>query len=445
MSILARKHVEEAELVGSAVLPFETIESSVRSYCRRFPAVFSSAKNAVLVDEAGRRYVDFLSGAGSLNYGHNNSEIRAELIQYLEQDGVVQSLDLHTRAKRTFLQDFNDVILAPRGFDYRVQCAGPTGANAVEAALKLVRKVTGRRNVVAFTNGYHGMSLGALAATARASKREASGVALYDIVRMPFEGFLGDAADTVTVIEELLFGAGSGQDFPAAFILETVQAEGGINVASVDWLKRIAALAREHDVLLVVDDIQAGCGRTGPFFSFERAGITPDIVCLSKSISGYGLPMSLVLIKPELDRWEPGEHNGTFRGNNLAFVAATSVLRHWKTPDFQELVARKAQLMEKHLAALSLAFPGSIIGARGIGMLRGLAFRDASVADRVSRDAFERGLIVELCGPAENVVKVMPPLTVETDLLMEGLSILTAAVRAQCAPVLSDATVGVDA
>lgn len=416
----------------SSFVVFENIESAVRSYCRRFPAVFSGARNAILEDENGRRYIDFLSGAGALNYGHNNPEVRDKLVEYLLSDGIIQSLDLHTSAKKNFLRAFNDVIIMPRGYDYRVQFTGPTGTNAVEAALKLARKVTGRKNVVAFTNAFHGMTLASLAATARASKRAAAGVSLQDIIRMPYNGYLSDGIDSLEFIEAMLFGTGSGVDLPAAFILETVQAEGGINVASTEWLSRIAALAKRHDVLLIVDDIQAGCGRTGTFFSFERAGIYPDIVCMSKSISGYGLPMSLVLIRPHLDHWEPGEHNGTFRGNNLAFVAATAVLRYWHDSSFCQAIEKKSRLVFEHLHAIRAAVPMHVSGVRGIGLLQGLVFNDSQVASAVSKTAFERGLVVELCGPAENVIKLMPPLTIEDDVLLDGMDRLSDAVLAQC-------------
>lgn len=425
----------ESGHVQDAFLVFEDIESAVRSYCRRFPAVFSKARNACLEDENGRQYIDFLSGAGALNYGHNNPEVRDRLVEYLLSGGIVQSLDLHTSAKKDFLRTFKDIILAPRGYDYRVQFTGPTGTNAVEAALKLARKITGRRNIVAFTNAYHGMTLASLAATARASKRAAAGVSLQDVIRMPYDGYLGDGVDSLDFIEAMLFGTGSGVDLPAAFILETVQAEGGINVASPEWLSRLAALAEKHDVLLIVDDIQAGCGRTGAFFSFERAGIYPDMVCLSKSISGYGLPMSLVLIRSHLDRWEPGEHNGTFRGNNLAFVAAATVLRHWQDSIFCEAIERKSQLIVEHLRSIQASAPMHISGVRGIGLLQGLVFNDPQVASAVSMAAFKSGLIVELCGPAENVVKLMPPLTIEDDVLLDGMSRLSDAVLMQCADI----------
>lgn len=410
-----------AQASGNHVGVFEQLESEVRSYCRRFPTVFKTAKDSILTDENGKEYIDFLAGAGSLNYGHNNTHIRDKLVDYLLGDGITQSLDLYTSAKREFLDSFRNIILKPRHYDYRIQFTGPTGTNSVEAALKLARKVTGRRNIVAFTDAFHGMSLAALAASARSSKRAAAGVSLNDVIRMPYDGYLGDEVDSLSFLETMLFKAGSGIDLPAAFILETVQAEGGINIASSAWLQRLAKLARKHDVLLIVDDIQAGCGRTGTFFSFERAGIVPDIVCLSKSISGYGLPMSLVLMRPELDKWAPGEHNGTFRGNNLAFIAANTSLNYWKSNDFSDAIMEKSLIVKQHLEEIALAFPDDVLATRGIGLIQGLVFRDHGMAALISKEAFAQGLIVELCGPSENVIKIMPPLTIDTAVLIDGL------------------------
>ncbi|WP_394834720.1 diaminobutyrate--2-oxoglutarate transaminase [Pendulispora rubella] len=413
---------------SSETSAFEEHESVVRSYCRKFPAVFSIAKNAILEDEQGREYIDFLSGAGSLNYGHNDPMIRSKIVEYILRDGITHSLDFHTSAKKRFLLAFDEVILKPRGYNYRLQFTGPTGTNAVEAALKLARKVTGRRNVVAFTDAFHGMTLGALATSARQSKRAVAGVSLPDVVRMPYDGYFGEGVSTLDFIEAMLFRTGSGVDIPAAFILETVQAEGGVNVASSQWLRGLSTMARKYGVLLIVDDIQAGCGRTGTFFSFERAGIEPDLVCLAKSISGYGLPMSLLLIRPDLDRWEPGEHNGTFRGNNLAFEAATSALDYWRDRSFSHGVAFKSRIIVDHLNAIRASFPAHVRSIRGAGFIQGLVFDDPRIAAEVSKAAFGEGLIVELCGPTENVVKILPPLTIEPIVLKQGLTRLSTAV-----------------
>src|SRR5690606_9043646 len=254
----------------------------------------------------------FFSGAGTLNYGHNNAILKDRMIEYLNDDGVVHGLDMATSAKKYFLQTIDRLILEPRKLRYTLQFTGPTGTNAVEAALKLARQVKGRQNVVSFTHGFHGVSGGSLAATANRKFRKAAGMALSNTTFMPYDGYFGPDVNTIDYLERMLADPSSGLDLPAAVIVETVQGEGGVNVASQRWLRELERVCRQYDMLLIIDDIQVGCGRTGAFFSFESAGISPDIVTLSKSLSGFGLPMSLVLFKPELDIWEPGAHSGTF-------------------------------------------------------------------------------------------------------------------------------------
>lgn len=403
---------------------FEQLESEVRGYCRAWPTVFCSAKGSQLTDVNGRQFIDFFAGAGVLNYGHNDARMRARLVEYLSQDGMLHGLDMATEAKREFLEAFDRVILKPRGLEYKIQFPGPTGTNAVEAALKLARKVTGRELVVGFTNAFHGMTLGSLAVTGNEAKRAGAGVPLHHSVSMPYDGFFGEDVDTIAYLESYLEGSGTGLSLPAAVIVETVQAEGGVNVASDDWLRRLAATCRKHGILLIVDDIQAGCGRTGPFFSFEPAGLAPDIVCLSKSLSGFGLPMALTLIRRDLDVWRPGEHNGTFRGNNAAFVTATEALRYWKTDEFTREVLRKGEVMRRRLEAIATRFPAAKASWRGRGMIQGLHCEAPGLASEVTRAAFERGLIIETSGPEDEVVKLLPPLVIDDATLEAGLDIL---------------------
>lgn len=404
------------------------LESEVRSYCRSFPVVFTRAEGAELVDERGQSYLDFFAGAGTLNYGHNHPELKAQLIDYIAGSGITHGLDMATTAKCRFLEVLEQNVLRPRQLDYKVMFPGPTGANAVEASLKLARKVTGRTNVVAFTNAFHGMTLGALAATGSEAKREGAGVTLGGITRMPFDGYLGPAVDTLDYLERVLEDPSSGVDAPAAFLVETIQAEGGVNVASIPWLQRLERLARKVGALLIVDDIQVGCGRTGTFFSFERAGLRPDIVCLSKSLSGYGLPLALVLLRPEIDVWKPGEHNGTFRGHNLAFVTATAALeRFWGNDELTQDVERRAAVVSAALRTLAGSFP---VEVRGRGLIQGLAFRDPALAGRAARKAFQQGLVIETAGARDEVLKVLPPLTISDRQLSRGLEIMTASVAA---------------
>ena len=354
---------------------FERLESEVRSYCRSFPTVFTKASEASIWDVNGREYIDFFAGAGALNYGHNNERIRRKLIDYLLADGVTHSLDMATKAKENFLTAFDSIILKPRNLSYKVMFPGPTGTNAVESAMKIARKVTGRTNIICFTNAFHGMTQGSLSATGNKFKRSGAGVPLSCTTFAPYDGYFDKQLDTSLMLDKLLGDPGSGIESPAAIILETVQGEGGLNAASFSWLRKIEALCRKYGMLLIVDDVQMGCGRTGTFFSFEEAGIRPDIVCLSKSIGGYGLPMALTLIKPEHDQWAPGEHNGTFRGNNLAFVAATEALSFWENEGFEAELKAKSEMIRMVLERITIKHPETQMEIKGRGMIQGIAFK----------------------------------------------------------------------
>ena len=402
---------------------FESLESEVRSYCRSFPTKFQKASGYQLWDANGRCYTDFFAGAGALNYGHNEPRMKEQLLQYLTGDGVTHSLDMATEAKEKFLSDFHDIILKPRKLKYKVMFPGPTGTNSVESALKLARKITGRETIMSFTNAFHGMTLGALAVTGNKFKRNGAGVPLNHTVSMPYDGYMGKDIDSLQFIENYLQDSGSGMSLPAAVIVETIQGEGGINVASTEWLQGLERLCRSYGMLLIVDDVQMGCGRTGTFFSFERSGIEPDIVCMSKSISGYGLPMAITLLKPELDEWTPGEHNGTFRGNNLAFITATEALQYWKTDKFSTEIAVKAEKVAQALARLVKKYPELKGEYRGLGLMQGIAL-EPGIADQLSKLAFERGLIMETSGTDSEVIKIMPPLTIDISALEAGLQIL---------------------
>ncbi len=409
---------------------FEQYESEVRSYCRKFPEVFVSSKGAYIKGENGREYLDFFCGAGALNYGHNHPYVKQKAIDYLMGDGIIHALDMYTAAKRELIETFQENILKPRGLDYKIQFPGPTGTNAVEAALKLARKVKGRRTVMGLMGCFHGMTLGALALTCERDARAGAGVPLNDIVHVPAP-YMFEGLDTIDYVDQILTDDHSGVDLPAAFILETVQAEGGIQVFDVDFLKRLRALCDKHDMLLIVDDIQVGCGRTGHFFSFERAGITPDIVTLSKSIGGLGLPLALTLFRPELDIWSPGEHNGTFRGNQLAFVAAKAAIEVMCNDKLDANVRENEAVLREGL--MKVASVDERLSVRGIGYIWGIDCGNIPVqgfARRVICKCFENGLIVELAGRQDCVVKLMPPLIADKETLEKGLAILEKSLKA---------------
>ena len=409
---------------------FESYESEVRSYCRHFPTVFAKAKGAEFFDEDGRRYIDFFCGAGAVNYGHNNPEIQEKLIDYLKSDGLMHALDMYTVPKREFIQTFEEKVLKPRGLNYKIQFPGPTGTNANEAALKLARKVKGRKNVFAFMGAFHGMTLGSLSLTTDKASRRGAGVPLDYVTFIPAP-YMFPELDVIAYMQRLLDDDHSGVEKPAAVFIETIQAEGGIRVFSVDFLKALREFCTKNDILLVVDDVQVGCCRSGSFFSFERAGIVPDIVTMSKSIGGYGLPFAVTLIKPDIDVWKPGEHNGTFRGNQLAFVAAKAGLEYMLGHKVEQQVAEKSEIIKDFIEKEILPLD-SRLELRGIGMIWGIEFENIPVegfADRVIEKCFDLGLIIEGAGRKNSVVKLMPPLVISKELLIEGMKIIKRSVE----------------
>ncbi len=395
----------------------EAHESQARFYCRQFPAIFTQGRGSEIWDESGRRYIDFFAGAGALNYGHNPPEIKKRLIRYLTEDGIGHSLDMATTAKVRFIKRFNDVILSPRSLRYRLMFPGPTGADSIDCAVKLARRATGRTNVVCFTNGVHGMSLGA--------------PPLSGGDRMPYDGYLGPGVDTLDYFERVLDDSGSGIALPAAVVVETVQADGGLAVASLSWLARLQAICRARGILLIVDDGQIGCGRTGTFFSFEPAGLDPDIVCLSRALSGYGLPFAVTLVKPEYDCLAPRQHNGVFRGNNLAFVAAHEALTYWQTPELSDRIDERAGQLRAGLDDIVAQYPDLQAEIRGRGLIQGLRIPEMDLAECIAGTAFVHGLVVATAGADGDVIKLMPALTIEAEDLAQGLEILKGAVAEQ--------------
>ncbi|WP_440898059.1 diaminobutyrate--2-oxoglutarate transaminase [Amphibacillus sp. Q70] len=407
---------------------FENLESEVRSYVRNFPTIFTKTKGYKMWDKEGNEYIDFFSGAGALNYGHNNEKMKLALVDYIMNDGITHSLDMASTAKAKFLTTFNEVILEPRNMDYKMMFPGPTGTNTVESALKLARKVTGRTDIISFTNGFHGMTIGSLSITGNAMKRKGAGIPLQNVVTMPFDNYI-DEQSSVDYIERFLEDNGSGVEIPAAMIFETVQGEGGINAASFEWMKKIEALCKRWGILLIVDEVQAGVGRTGTFFSFEPAGIKPDIICLSKSLSGYGLPFAVTLIQPDIDKFAPGEHNGTFRGNNHALVTATVALDYWKDDQLEQNIKAKSAKTHAFLHDLIEKYPELQGEVRGRGLMVGVACGIEGLASKIAAQTFEYGLIMETAGPNDEVFKLFPALTIDNEGLETGLAIIEKSVE----------------
>lgn len=418
------EHVlDKAKQTATSKQDINRLESNVRGYVRVFPTVFEKAKGSILTDTKGKKYIDFFCGAGSLNYGHNNHYAKEALLQYIQNDGIQHSLDTATHAKVEFLCTFEDTILKPRNLDYKIQFTGPTGTNAVEAAIKLARKQKQRSHIIAFTNAYHGHTLGSLALTGNDYYHSEFYGSRSNVSHLPFDGYMGDT-DSSEYLDKVLTDQSSGIPIPAAIILETIQGEGGINIASNQWLQGIEKICKKHDILLIVDDIQVGNGRTGKFFSFEHAGITPDIVCLSKSIGG-GLPFSINLIKPECDAWKPGEHTGTFRGNNLAFVAGKAILKHWdKNNNLEDKIEKRSQMIEQRLKTICKKNNNLKFSYRGRGMIWGLDVINGETAKTIIKESFNSGLLIESSGTDDQVLKIMAALTIDLVTLKTGLDIL---------------------
>lgn len=407
------------------VAEFEQHESQVRSYCRNFPIVFNGAKMDELISEDGKKYIDFFAGAGAMNYGHNNPYIKGKVMDYLSEDNIIHALDMYTVEKRNFIKTFNEIILEPKKLDYKIMFCGSTGTNAVEAALKLARKNKKRENVFAFSGAFHGMTLGSLAITSDTYSRGGAGVPLNNVTFMPYSNQFDDYKKSIEYIEWSLKDDHSGISKPAAIVLETVQAEGGINVAQIEWLREIRRICDENDIIMICDDIQVGCCRTGNFFSFERAGIVPDMVVLSKSISGFGLPMSILLIKPDLDIFGPAEHNGTFRGNQLAFVGAAAALEYYNEVNLPSKVKENEEIIKEFLETEILPLDERL-SVRGIGMIWGIDFSkiDSALSKTAMQECVKNGLIIERAGRGDCVLKILPPLIVSKENLIKGLEIV---------------------
>ncbi|WP_407151114.1 diaminobutyrate--2-oxoglutarate transaminase [Bradyrhizobium sp. ORS 86] len=401
--------------------PFKAPRSDIRSNSRSFSDLLSRARSSIVLMADGRKLIDFHSDAGTLNYGHNNHQIKVAITKYLESDAAVSAFNMNTSAKLEFMETFSSVILRQRGLQYRCQFA----ESVIEVAIELSRTVTGRQKIILFTHAYHGTSLRAVGASGK--DRTTSGVSLSDVTFMPYDGYLGPDVDTAGYLRKVLTDESSGVDRPAAILVETVQGEGGIYVAAKEWLLSIQDIARDVGALFIIDDVQMGCGRTGDFFSFEFAGLSPDIVVLSNSLSGYGLPLSMLLIKDSIIESRSARCTSAFRGNNLALVSATAAVNlYWRTQTFSQGVHRMGTVLRSRLETIASGCGRNFV-VRGRGMALGFDCQNGNVADATTRKAFEKGLMVEQCECADQVVKFLPALTIDLETLNQGLQIFEGA------------------
>lgn len=425
-------------------------ESNARSYPRRIPIAIKKAKGIHVTDVDGNVYVDCLSGAGSLALGHNHPLIHAAIQQCIDNHLPLLTLDLTTPVKDEFVEALFSIL--PKDFrkNTKVQFCSPSGADAVEAAIKLAKTATGRSSVFSFSGSYHGMTNGALSLTANTKVKNPELNLMKDVFFLPYPysyrcpfGIGGEEAERVSLhyIENLLKDSHSGVNVPAAFILEAVQGEGGTIPASPFWLQGIRRITSKYNIPLIIDEIQAGIGRTGDMFAFEESGITPDIVVMSKAIGG-SLPLSLVVYKEYLDVWKSGAHAGTFRGNQMAMATGTVVLNYMKEHNILENVNHVGKYIKEELNKLKEEFP-CIGEVRGRGLIIGVEIVDTSVApnhinsypvnpelsSKIQQECLKNGLIIETGGRESCVLRMLPPLNIEIYQATEIIEILKKSIK----------------
>ncbi|TBU85681.1 aspartate aminotransferase family protein [Phytopseudomonas dryadis] len=430
-------------------------ESNARSYPRRIPLVLKRGRGIHVEDVEGRVFIDCLAGAGTLALGHNHPAVIAAIRQVLDDELPLHTLDLSTPVKDRFVQDLFAVLPPAFASQAKIQFTGPTGTDAVEAALKLVRIATGRSTVLAFQGGYHGMSQGALSLMGNLKAKTPLGSLLshgvqflpfpYDY-RCPF-GLGGERAVEVNLryLDNLLSDPESGVQLPAGVILEVVQGEGGVIPAADTWLRGVREITARAGVPLIIDEIQTGFGRTGKLFAFEHASIVPDVVVLSKAIGG-SLPLSVMVYRDWLDSWQPGAHAGTFRGNQMAMAAGSAVIRHIEAENLVAHAAAMGQRLREQLLELRVRLP-QLGDVRGRGLMLGVEVvdpsgladslghppADGSLASRIQRECLKRGLILELGGRHGSVVRFLPPLIITAEQIDQVARIFAKAVQAAVA------------
>ena len=436
MSHTKPKEIEERQKDNQYYLSRQDVfESNVRSYPRKLPLALAKAKGAWITDVEGKEYLDCLAGAGTLALGHNHDDILEALNAFLVSGMPMHTLDLTTPIKDTFSELLLS-LLPNHGKDYCLQFCGPSGADAVEAALKLAKIATKRNTIISFTGGYHGMTHGALAVTGNNGPKQDLTNLMPGVQFFPFPhsyqcptGLGGDkGADILaTQFQHFIEDVERGTPLPAAVILEVVQGEGGVNPAPTQWLRKIRQVTQEHGIIMIVDEVQSGFGRTGRMFAFEEAGIEPDMIVMSKAVGG-GLPLAVLGIKKSFDAWQPGAHSGTFRGNQLAMAAGISTLKALCSPTLLESVTKRGNWLTHQLQDLQSFYPclgqvrgrGLMIGIEIVDEhtpdnIKGTFVGDSMLAAEIQKRCFQHGLILERGGRNGNVIRLLPPLIITQD------------------------------
>jgi diaminobutyrate-2-oxoglutarate transaminase len=429
----------------------EKRESNARSYPRRIPIAIEEAEGIYVKDADGRNFIDCLAGAGTLALGHNHPVVISAIEKVLHDKRPLHTLDLTTPVKEEFVSEVFDSLPEEFAKRAKIQFCGPTGGDAIEAAIKLVKTATGRRSILSFQGGYHGATHGTMALSGNLGPKQSVQGLMPDVHFMPYPyayrcpfGMGGEETHKISAkyIENLLYDPESGILPPAAMILEVVQGEGGSIPAPVEWLREIRRITKERNIPLIIDEVQTGIGRTGELFAFQHAGIIPDVVVLSKAIGG-SLPLSVVIYDRELDKWGPGAHIGTFRGNQMAMAAGTATLKYIKENNLSQHAKELGEKLMLELTILQNEIPeigdvrgrGLMVGAEIVNPripsgLKGTYAANPELASRIQRECFNRGLILEVGGRHGSVIRFLPPLIITEKQLDDVLAIFKDAVRA---------------
>lgn len=437
-------------------------ESNARSYPRRIPIAIREAKGIYIKDVDGNLYFDCLAGAGTLSLGHNHPVVIAAIREALDSDLPLHTLDLTTPVKDKFVEELFASLPPEFAQNARIQFCGPTGADATEAAVKLVKTATGRRSMLSFHGGYHGMTNGALSLTGNLGAKIAVAGLMPDVHFLPYPyhyrcpfGLGGDIGHRTSshYIESILTDPESGIVPPAGMIMEIVQGEGGVIPAPDEWIREIRRITHEQNIPLIVDEIQTGFGRTGKLFAFEHSGIIPDVLLLSKAIGG-SLPLSVVVYNQKLDQWQPGAHAGTFRGNQLAMAAGIAALRYTIENQLAERAVELGSRLTNHLKQIQsevnfigdvrgrgLMIGVEIVNPHGKANARGFYPQYPLMARQIQAECMRRGLILELGGRHSSVIRFLPPLIVTDEQIDIIAEIFQAAVNASQA-IFADSALG---
>jgi diaminobutyrate-2-oxoglutarate transaminase len=418
----------------------ERYESAARVYPRHFPFAVAEAQGSYIRDLDGNVFIDFLAGAGVLSFGHNHPELVEAATQQMSV--FTHGLDMPSPAKDAFTEAQLSMLPEPMRDHMKIHFCGPTGANAVDAAIKLAKTATGRGDIIAFRGGFHGTTHAGMAVTGSLSTKTpiANGVPGVHFFPYPTGG-VPDGIDPTTwdatcaaLLEEALTDPNGGIPLPAAVIMELVQGEGGVNPATLLFAQRVRKLTRDLGIPLIIDEVQTGGGRTGTWFAFEQYDIEPDIIVASKALSGMGLPIAVIIYNQDLDVWAPGAHTGTFRGNQLAFAAGAKAIELVRRDDLLDNVRARGEQVARALEPLS-AHP-AVREVRGLGLMWGVelvAPGDGRTAGRLAEEvqvrALRAGLILELGGRDDCVVRMLPPLNVTAEVMDIALAILTRAIK----------------